>query len=76
MSQTVEATFDGSVFRPDALPAMEPNTRVRLTLEVLPVKSEEGSFLDTAESLRLQGPSDWSANLDHYLYGQRDDASR
>lgn len=26
------------------------------------------SFLRTARSLQLEGPADWSANLDHYLY--------
>ena len=38
------------------------------------VKSSEDesaaySFFRTASSLDLDGPSDWSANLDHYLYG-------
>ena len=28
------------------------------------------SFLETAESLQLDGPSDWSENLDKYLYGE------
>lgn len=27
------------------------------------------AFLRTALSLKLQGPADWSANVDHYLYG-------
>ena len=70
MSQTVEGIYDGAVFRPDAAPALEPNTRVRLTVEVLPAAEfVPSSFLHTARSLELQGPADWSANLETYLYG-------
>jgi len=70
MSQTLEATFDGSVFRPDKPIEMEPNTRVRITIEPAPSSEKESeSFLQIAQSLNLQGPSDWSSRLDHYLYG-------
>jgi hypothetical protein len=70
MSQTVEAVFDGSVLRPQSALDLKPNTRVRLTLEVLPVsRDEQASFLRTARSLELSGPADWSSNLDDYLYG-------
>jgi hypothetical protein len=27
------------------------------------------SFIATALSLRIDGPSDWSSRVDHYLYG-------
>ena len=33
MVTTIEATFDGSVFRPAEPIQLEPNTRVRLTVE-------------------------------------------
>ena len=36
--------------------------------------SKPGSFLDTALTLRLEGPPDWSENLDDYLYGDKKDA--
>ena len=73
MSQIVDAIYDGTVLRPDSALGMEPNTRVRLTVEVLPpVKAAPISFLDTALSLNLSGPKDWSANLDNYLYGEGD----
>lgn len=70
MSQTLEATFDGSVFRPDGPIELEPNTRVRITIEPTSI-SESGSesFLRVAQSLNLEGPSDWSSRLDDYLYG-------
>jgi len=33
MSKTLEAIFDGEVLRPDEPLKLEPNTRVRLTIE-------------------------------------------
>ena len=73
MSQTVEAVYDGAVLRPAKALELAPNTRVRITLEVLPVReAAPTSFLRTARSLKLSGPPDWSANLDSYLYGDGD----
>jgi predicted DNA-binding antitoxin AbrB/MazE fold protein len=71
MSRTVEAVFDGEVLRPKEPIDIEPNTRVRITIEPLTptgVTAAE-SFLRTAESLRLDGPPDWSDRIDEYLYG-------
>ena len=77
MSQTVEAVYDGAVLRPETALALEPNTRVRVTVEPLPAAREgPGSFLRTARSLNLSGPSDWSENLDDYLYGDGHRAGR
>ncbi len=71
MGKTIEATFDGSVFRPTEPVPIEPNTRVWLTVEpALPVAAEPTSFLQTARDLKLDGPPDWSANIDRYLYGE------
>lgn len=73
MSQTLDATFDGSVFRPDHPIELEPNTRVRITIE--PATTSEGSsesFLQVARSLNLDGPPDWSSRLDDYLYGRNE----
>jgi len=73
MSQTLEAIYDGAVLRPATALELAPNTRVRLTLEVLPLKQTgPTSFLQTARSLNLNGPPDWSSNLDDYLYGNDD----
>lgn len=69
MSQTLDATFDGSVFRPDRPIELEPNTRVRITIEPAPIsEGEPESFLRVARSLNLDGPTDWSSRLDDYLY--------
>ena len=70
MSQTLDATFDGSVFRPDQPIELEPNTRVRITIEPSPSPGQNSqSFLRVARSLNLDGPPDWSSRLDDYLYG-------
>ncbi len=69
MSQTLDATFDGSMFRPDEPIALEANTRVRITIEpALPSGQGTESFLRVARSLNLEGPRDWSSRLDDYLY--------
>lgn len=75
MSKTFGATFDGDVFRPDGPVGLEPNTRVRLTIEHAgdPQRRPEKSFLRVARSLDLEGPSDWSSRLDEYLYGAKGD---
>jgi predicted DNA-binding antitoxin AbrB/MazE fold protein len=70
MVKMIEALFDGKVFHPTEPIALAPNTRVRMTIEtVLPAESKVTSFLRTARALNLEGPSDWSANIDEYLYG-------
>ena len=71
MSQTVDATFDGEVFRPAQAIALQPDTQVQL---IVTVKSADqghpSSFLRVARSLKLSGPADWSVRLDDYLYGE------
>ncbi len=70
MSQTLEATFDGQVFRPVETVELLPDTRVELIVTVKTASEEKPkSFLRTARSLKLQGPKDWSARIDDYLYG-------
>lgn len=73
MVKTVEAVYDGKVFQPDQPIDLEPNTRVRIIVETILSEGEEKvSFLRTARSLKLEGPPDWAANLDDYLYGDRE----
>ncbi len=75
MTKTLEATYDGEVLRPQEPLDLEPQTRVRLTIETIPQSPEHSqSFLDLAASLNLDGPSDWSENFEQYLYGTRDHA--
>lgn len=76
MTKTLEAIFDGKVFHPDEPPELEPDTRVRITIETTDTpKTPPASFLATARALKLKGPPDWSARLDEYLYGTESEAS-
>jgi hypothetical protein len=71
MVKTMEATFDGIAFRPAEHVDLQPNTLVRITVEtVTPSAEQPASFLDTARTLNLEGPRDWSANFHQYLYGE------
>jgi len=71
MGVTIEAVFDGKVFRPARPVALEPNSHVRITIETkAPEAKGTSSFLKTARSLNLDGPPDWSENLEEYLYGR------
>lgn len=65
--KSVEAVFDGEVLRPREPVDLDPNTPVRITIEPLQLIPQK-SFLQTAQSLRLEGPSDWSERIDDYLY--------
>ena len=75
MSKTIEAVYDGEVLRPDEPLELQPNTRVRLTIDKLATETHgPRSFLRTARSLNLQGPSDWSERIEEYLYEEQKDA--
>lgn len=61
MRKTLNAFFDGEVIRTEEPLALEPNTRLRITIETQPeVEASKKSFLRTARSLNLDGPPDWS----------------
>jgi hypothetical protein len=68
MTTTIEATFDGSVFRPTTPVSLPLNTLVRLTVETLPSAPDKpASFRRTARSLNLKGLPDWASNLEWQL---------
>lgn len=80
MEKTVNATFDGEVFRPDEPISLATDTKVKVIipekhkkveLVEMPKQStgKPYAFLDFAMAANLDGPSDFSTNLDDYLYG-------
>jgi hypothetical protein len=70
MTKTIYLTFDGEVFRPEEPVDLKPDTRVRATIEpATAAVGRPGSFFETARSLNLEGPPDWSSRLEDYLYG-------
>ena len=71
MTKTLHALYDGKVLRPEEPLNLRPNIRVRITVETSEAEaSKRRSFLQTARSLELEGPSDWSVRLEDYLYRQ------
>ena len=74
MGQVIEAIYDGAVFRPTVPVTLKPNTRVRVTVaRDVGTSAPVISFLDTASSINLDGPTDWAANIEDYLYGRPDE---
>jgi hypothetical protein len=63
------ATFDGKVFLPDEPIDLEPNTKVKVIVEKSKTIGKPYSSLHFMASLNLDGPSDFSKNLDDYIYG-------
>lgn len=77
MRRTITGTYDGRDIHPDEPLPLARNTRVTLTVHMEEPEDEDAdvgvsSFLDVALSLNVDGPPDWSARIDHYLYGLDD----
>ena len=68
MTRTIEATFDGEVLRPTETLDIAPQSKVWITVETSD-KTKPLSFLDAAVAASIEGPVDWSENLEAYLYG-------
>ena len=65
-----DAVFDGDVLRPEDPIPLEPDTRVRLTVEAVRVKTGEPyCSLHAMLAANLDGPPDWSERIHEYLYG-------
>lgn len=58
MTKTLNALYDGKVFLPEEPPDLQPNTRVRITVETDPAPhAEPYSFLDMAQNVAPRRPS-------------------
>lgn len=69
MLKTIYLTNDDKVSHPEESVNPEPDICTRLTIGILkPAKAKTGSFLQTARSLKPEGPCEWSTNLDDCLY--------
>ena len=71
MVQTIEALFDGEVFRPNTPPKLKPNTVCELTIESrddAPYPDDAWAYLESIAG-SVDMPEDWSEEHDHYLYG-------
>lgn len=72
MTQELDAIFDGTALQLEAPLNLAVGTKVRIIVEtVLPDEVQRPqTFLQTAQSLKLQGNPDWSEKVDQYLYGE------
>jgi predicted DNA-binding antitoxin AbrB/MazE fold protein len=69
IGKTIEAVFDGTILHLSEPLELKKGTRVRITIEAIE-EEKPRSFLQTAKDLQLQGPTDWSNNIHHYLYSE------
>ena len=68
--KTITVTYDGLTFHPKCDLDLKPNTEYLITIEEItkPVRKGPAKFL-LNHSGEVDGPSDWSSEHDHYLYG-------
>lgn len=69
MNQVIEAVFNGEVFEPLSTVNLQPNTKVKMTIEEesQEIKDQSYSFLKTARNFKIDAPPDFSTNIDDYL---------
>lgn len=72
MTVTLVGTFDGNAIVTDKPLGLPANTRVWVTVEsAASANGKPMSFIDTALSLNLEGPENWSENFEDYLAAER-----
>jgi predicted DNA-binding antitoxin AbrB/MazE fold protein len=73
MTQTIEAFFDGKVFRPETPVNLEPNCKVHLVVSTFGEEKKPNgkSLLRAVAMMNLEGPPDWSEHFEDYLNGAR-----
>lgn len=59
MSMTIQATFDGQVFRPDQPPALPPNTRVEITIKPVDEHQPPAQSKSSFELYRNRPDKEW-----------------
>lgn len=72
MTLTVTALYDGKKFTPEKPINLPANARCILTVIPIPDGVEDHrTAVDVLKELAgtIEGPEDWSAEHDHYLYG-------
>ena len=72
MTQTLYATFDGHVFKPESSIDLIPNERYLIRIEAQPKQKPKGRkkiLQRISARAKDLGVSDLAAQHDHYLYG-------
>ncbi|HET7231298.1 MAG TPA: hypothetical protein VFJ16_14915 [Longimicrobium sp.] len=88
MTKTITATYDGRIILPDEPLPLPRDTRITITVHSeectesdplaaanveLPRTNE--TFAEAVRRIRIDGPSDWSQRVDHYLGQHLTDAA-
>jgi hypothetical protein len=70
-TKTVTAFFDGQVFRPEEPLDLKPDSRYQITILTEIPKTNPETAWDVLDRYKgtLEGPGDWSLEVDHYLRG-------
>jgi hypothetical protein len=71
MTKTLEALFDGEVFRPKDKIDLVPNKNYTLIIRDKDEKPDSLNAWDILDKLTgaVEAPQDWAFEHDHYLYG-------
>ena len=71
MTKTITAVFDGEVFRPTGPVDLKPNVRYQLTVDREAGATDSPTAWDVLAPIvgAVEGPEDWAAEHDHYIYG-------
>ncbi len=72
MTIHTKAIYDGKVLRLTEPVELKPDTQVDVTLEIPEdANGKAYGFFETALSMDLQGPADWSARFEEYLLNDK-----
>lgn len=71
MAKTLEAFFDGQVFKPAGKIDLIPNKQYTLVIQEKSAELDSLNALDVLDRLAgtAEAPEDWALEHDHYLYG-------
>jgi len=70
MSKTIDVEYDGAVFIPIGQVNLKKNQKYRLIIEEESNQEQNQNAWDVLKKHigTIDGPEDWSENLDYYLY--------
>ncbi|MEO6811977.1 MAG: antitoxin family protein [Isosphaeraceae bacterium] len=71
MNKTLTVIFDGEVFRPREPVNLTPNSQCVIVIQSVAAPTKSANAWDVLDKYTgsIEGPGDWSAEHDHYLYG-------
>ena len=73
MTQSLKVIYDGKVFKPQEPVNLEPNSELRIVVEIPDANkpAKQKSLFAALAEMNLSGPADWSENFEDYLTGTK-----